>query len=168
MMLRSIAICLLILMPDAHAEDETAAHYEQVGRKAFDAKKFREALQAFRTAFQLDPAPVRASTVAMVSPYAEPLSAAIADLNTWLVLKRRDAKKVGDKEDSWNNLESVINALTAHAKRIEQITIKETTEVQRLREQVTILNSKIGKLQDELTNAKLKLDTDRFRPDRDR
>lgn len=119
------------------------------GDDAFEAKQYLEAWHAYRTAFQLEPTPIRASRAAVAAPYAARMSAAIDDLWQWLVLKREDAQRCGDGEESWGVLEELLNSYGANARRSEQTQATQRTEIERLEHQLATLKETLQRLESE-------------------
>lgn len=119
------------------------------GDVAFEAKQFLEAWHAYRSAFQLDPTPLRASRAAVAAPYAARMSAAIDDLWQWLVLKRDDARRCGDGEESWSTLEALVNSYEANARRTEQTQATQRIEIEQLEQQAKVLKATIQRLEAE-------------------
>lgn len=126
------------------ADEQTAR-----GDAAFEARQFLEAWHAYRTAFRLDPSPIRASRAAVAAPYTARMSAAIDDLWQWLVLKRDDARRCGDDEESWSALEALVDAYEANARRSEQTQATQRVELDRLEQEVAALKETVKRLESE-------------------
>ncbi len=119
------------------------------GHAAFEAKQYLEAWHAYRSAFQLEPTPVRAARVAIAAPYATRISSALDDLWQWLVLKRDDARRCGDGEESWITLETIVASYEASARRSEQAQATQRIEIDRLEQQVAALKEAVQRLEAE-------------------
>lgn len=154
---RPIILAVLLTSSAATAQPTTPDDYAELGKAAFEAKRYKDAWNAYRTAFQLDPIPIRASQVAIAAPYADRMSTAIGDLKQWLVLKRRDAQRKGDQEESWATLESIVNAYQANARRSETVVTTQETEVERLKQQVKLLKDSVRRLEIEKQQLKSQL-----------
>lgn len=133
--------------PTSTSADEFAA----LGLKEYAAGDTGSALRDFKTAFTLAGTPLNASRVALASSYASKLSAAFPELRTWLLLKKVDAQKLGDRDSSWEQLDDVLKGFEAQCHWME-------SEVSRLTSLVADKDAEIEKLKKELENTRAQLD----------
>jgi tetratricopeptide (TPR) repeat protein len=158
---RQIAVftlALAILHVGGAAADPTADEYAATGRAALEHGRYHDALDAYRSAYNLDPTSVRALFVAIASSYALALSSSIDDLETWLDRKKTEANAAGDTEASWAKLTDLVKAYRAAAKRAETLYVTEHTTVKRLTDANKALEDRLGKLQTELDQTRLDRD----------
>ena len=160
------ALAALLMLDATLAYADSAAEQEQQGRAAFNASQFPEALAHYRRAYGLDSTPMRALQVAIVSPYAQKPSAALADLWRWLQVERNRAPAAGAQEPSWHDIGTMQRAFVANIERLEAEIISTHTSVERLNERVKALQDQLDVGNAALAQARSERDTLRGSLDR--
>jgi hypothetical protein len=100
-----------VTVASAAAQPSTAAEYIEAGKHAFESGRYGEALGLYEKAFALESTAENALRTVVAAGYADDLASASKRLDIWMMKKRDDAKRLGDRDASWNLVDSVTKSL---------------------------------------------------------